>query len=103
MNLFTAPKVKAAPPGGHLMPRFEPRASIIETPPGMAPAIAAEESLPTDNPSDAGKLATEAGVSPDVAKQATEPSDGSADKSGGAMERSSAPRHLARRQSTRML
>jgi hypothetical protein len=60
---------------------------------GIAPAIAAEDSLPAGNQSqsEAGKLPTEPGVTGDVAKQATEPSDGTADKSGGAMERSSAP------------
>src|SRR5262245_26614701 len=58
---------------------------------GTAPAIAAEESMPVGNPPEAGALPAEPGVSEDVAKQATEPSDGTADKSGGAMERSSAP------------
>jgi hypothetical protein len=58
---------------------------------GMAPAIAAEESLPSGKAPEAGALPTQPGVPEDVAKQATEPSSGTADTSGGAQERSSAP------------
>ena len=59
---------------------------------GIAPAIAAEESMPAGkSQSEAGQLPAQPGVSGDVAKQATEPSNGSADTSGGAAERSSAP------------
>jgi len=58
---------------------------------GMAPAIAAEESVPSGTTPEAGNLPTQPGVSEDVAKQATEPSNGTADTSGGAQERSSAP------------